>query len=118
MPWPRRKRDGSNPRPARVAPRQAPLRGPFPAGSPGDRFDLVLVAAGEKKILVIKVIRECTGYGLKQAKDVVDASAYGPVVLAAGLPLFAANRAAAALTQVGATAAVNSAAETGTADWP
>ena len=35
-------------------------------------FDLVLLAAGEKKIQVIKVVRELTGLGLKEAKAVVD----------------------------------------------
>ena len=35
-------------------------------------FDVVLVAAGEKKIQVIKVVRELTGLGLKEAKDLVD----------------------------------------------
>ena len=35
-------------------------------------FDLVLLAAGEKKIQVIKVVRELTGLGLKEAKDLVD----------------------------------------------
>ncbi|MGH7354956.1 MAG: 50S ribosomal protein L7/L12 [Candidatus Rokuibacteriota bacterium] len=35
-------------------------------------FDLILVAAGEKKIQVIKVVRELTGLGLKEAKDLVD----------------------------------------------
>src|SRR5687767_9727780 len=35
-------------------------------------FDVVLKAAGDKKILVIKVVREATGLGLKEAKDVVD----------------------------------------------
>jgi large subunit ribosomal protein L7/L12 len=35
-------------------------------------FDLVLQAAGEKKIQVIKVVRELTGLGLKEAKDLVD----------------------------------------------
>jgi len=35
-------------------------------------FDLVLVGAGEKKIQVIKVVRELTGLGLKEAKAVVD----------------------------------------------
>jgi len=35
-------------------------------------FDLVLVAAGDKKIQVIKVVRELTGLGLKEAKDLVD----------------------------------------------
>ena len=37
-----------------------------------DEFDVVLEAAGEKKIQVIKVVREITGLGLKEAKDLVD----------------------------------------------
>src|SRR5688572_3488475 len=35
-------------------------------------FDVVLSAAGDKKIQVIKVVREITGLGLKEAKDLVD----------------------------------------------
>jgi large subunit ribosomal protein L7/L12 len=35
-------------------------------------FDVVLIAAGDKKIQVIKVVRELTGLGLKEAKDLVD----------------------------------------------
>jgi large subunit ribosomal protein L7/L12 len=35
-------------------------------------FDVILNAAGEKKIQVIKVVRELTGLGLKEAKAVVD----------------------------------------------
>jgi large subunit ribosomal protein L7/L12 len=35
-------------------------------------FDVILMAAGEKKINVIKVVRELTGLGLKEAKDLVD----------------------------------------------
>jgi len=37
-----------------------------------DEFDVVLTAAGDKKIQVIKVVRELTGLGLKEAKDLVD----------------------------------------------
>ena len=37
-----------------------------------DEFDVILVAAGEKKIQVIKVVRELTGLGLKEAKDLVE----------------------------------------------
>ena len=37
-----------------------------------DEFDVVLTGAGEKKIQVIKVVRELTGLGLKEAKDLVD----------------------------------------------
>lgn len=35
-------------------------------------FDVILSAAGEKKIQVIKVVRELTGLGLREAKDLVD----------------------------------------------
>ena len=37
-----------------------------------DSFDVVLSSAGDKKIQVIKVVRELTGLGLKEAKDLVD----------------------------------------------
>jgi len=37
-----------------------------------DSFDVVLTAAGDKKIQVIKVVRAVTGLGLKEAKDLVD----------------------------------------------
>ena len=51
-----------------------------PAGGGGDggaaeekdSFDVILTAAGDKKIQVIKVVRAITGLGLKEAKDVVD----------------------------------------------
>jgi len=39
-----------------------------------DSFDVVLTGAGQQKIQVIKVVREITGKGLKEAKDVVDAA--------------------------------------------
>jgi len=44
-----------------------------PAAAPEkDEFDVVLTGAGEKKIQVIKVVRELTSLGLKEAKDLVD----------------------------------------------
>src|ERR687892_576141 len=43
-----------------------------------DSFDVILTAAGDKKIQVIKVVRAVTGLGLKEAKDLVD-GAPGPV---------------------------------------
>ena len=39
-----------------------------------DEFTVVLAAAGDKKINVIKVVREITGLGLKEAKDLVEAA--------------------------------------------
>lgn len=43
-----------------------------PAEEEQSEFDVILTAAGEKKINVIKVVRELTGLGLKEAKDLVD----------------------------------------------
>lgn len=43
-----------------------------PAVEEKTSFDVVLVAAGDKKIQVIKVVRELTGLGLKEAKELVD----------------------------------------------
>ena len=45
-----------------------------PAAEEKDEFDVVLSGAGEKKIQVIKVVREITGLGLKEAKEVVDSA--------------------------------------------
>jgi large subunit ribosomal protein L7/L12 len=39
-----------------------------------DEFDVILEAAGDKKIQVIKEVRPLTGLGLKEAKDIVDAA--------------------------------------------
>ncbi len=45
-----------------------------PAVEEQTEFDVVLISAGEKKIQVIKVVRELTGLGLKEAKDLVDSA--------------------------------------------
>ena len=45
---------------------------PAAAAEEKTSFDVVLAAAGDKKIQVIKVVRELTGLGLKEAKDLVD----------------------------------------------
>jgi len=56
----------------------APAAGPAagggaaPAAEEQTEFDVVLSATGDKKIQVIKVVRELTGLGLKEAKDLVD----------------------------------------------
>jgi len=42
------------------------------AGADQDEFDVVLVAAGDKKVQVIKEVRALTSLGLKEAKDLVD----------------------------------------------
>jgi large subunit ribosomal protein L7/L12 len=57
----------------------APVAAPGAAAAGGeaaaeekDEFDVVLAGIGDKKIQVIKVVRELTGLGLKEAKEVVD----------------------------------------------
>jgi large subunit ribosomal protein L7/L12 len=43
-----------------------------PAEEAKDEFDVILTSAGDKKIQVLKVVREITGLALKEAKDLVD----------------------------------------------
>lgn len=52
----------------------APAGGAAAAEEEKDEFDVVLESAGPQKIQVIKVVRELTGLGLKEAKDLVDAA--------------------------------------------
>jgi large subunit ribosomal protein L7/L12 len=54
-----------------AAPGAAPTDGAG-AEEEKDSFDVILTAAGDKKIQVIKVVRAITGLGLKEAKDLVD----------------------------------------------
>ena len=59
--------------PVAVAAAGAPAGGDAaPAEEEKDEFDVVLVAAGDKKIQVIKEVRALTSLGLKEAKDLVD----------------------------------------------
>ena len=65
-----------------------------------DSFDVVLEAAGEKKIQVIKVVRELTSLGLGEAKAVVDGA---PKAVLEGANKETAEKAKAALEEAGAT---------------
>ena len=58
--------------PVAVAAAGAPAGGGDDAPEEQDEFDVVLLAAGEKKIAVIKEVRSLTSLGLKEAKDLVD----------------------------------------------
>ena len=58
--------------PVAVAAVGAPATAAAPAAEEKTSFDVILSAAGEKKIQVIKVVREITSLGLKEAKDLVD----------------------------------------------
>ena len=64
-----------------------------------DEFTVMLTAAGDKKINVIKVVREITGLGLKEAKDLVEAA---PKAVKEGVPKADAEKLKAKLEAVGA----------------
>ncbi len=68
-----------------------------------DQFDVVLEAAGEKKINVIKEVRALTSLGLKEAKDLVEAA---PKPILEGVDKAAADKAKEALEGAGATVTV------------
>jgi large subunit ribosomal protein L7/L12 len=63
-------------------------------------FDVVLTAAGEQKVSVIKAVRELTGLGLKEAKDLVDGA---PKTIKEGLSKADADEALKKLIEAGAT---------------
>ncbi|MFC5910875.1 50S ribosomal protein L7/L12 [Streptacidiphilus monticola] len=68
-----------------------------------DEFDVILAGAGDKKIQVIKVVRELTSLGLKEAKDLVDGA---PKPLLEKVNKEAADKAKAALEAAGASVEV------------
>ncbi|MCK9332564.1 MAG: 50S ribosomal protein L7/L12, partial [Candidatus Cloacimonetes bacterium] len=59
---------------APVAAIAAPAGGAAEAKEEQSEFDVILTSAGDKKINVIKVVREITNLGLKEAKDLVDSA--------------------------------------------
>jgi len=65
-----------------------------------DEFDVVLTAAGDKKINVIKVVRAVTGLGLKEAKDLVDGA---PQAVKEALPKAEAEELKKQLVEAGAS---------------
>ena len=71
-----------------------------PAVEEQTEFTVVLQGAGEKKIQVIKVVREITGLGLKEAKDLVDGA---PKPVKEGVSKDEANQIKAKLEEQGAT---------------
>jgi large subunit ribosomal protein L7/L12 len=74
-----------------------------PAVEEKTEFDVVLKDAGGKKIQVIKVVRELTGLGLKEAKDLVDGA---PSTVKTGVSKDEANSVKAKLEEQGATVEV------------
>ena len=74
--------------------------GDAPAAEEKDAFDVVLSAAGDQKVQVIKAVRAITGLGLKEAKDMVDGA---PSTLKEGVKKEEAEEMLAKLTEAGAT---------------
>lgn len=71
-----------------------------PAEEEKSTFDVVLASAGEKKIQVIKAVREVTDLGLKEAKDLVESA---PQTVRTGVPKEEALKIKAKLEEQGAT---------------
>ncbi|WP_030903930.1 50S ribosomal protein L7/L12 [Streptomyces sp. NRRL F-5126] len=76
---------------------------PAEAAAEQDEFDVILTGAGDKKIQVIKVVRELTSLGLKEAKDLVDGA---PKPVLEKVAKDAADKAAESLKGAGASVEV------------
>jgi large subunit ribosomal protein L7/L12 len=88
---------------APVAVAAAPAAGGDGAAAPAEEkteFDAVLTEVGPNKILVIKAVRELTGLGLKEAKDLVDAA---PKAVKEGVTKEEADQVKEKLVEAGAT---------------
>ena len=86
-----------------AAPAAAAAGGDAGAAEEKTDFDVVLIGAGEKRINVIKVVREVTGLGLKEAKDFVDEL---PKAVKEGLPKAEAEEVLKKLEEAGASAEI------------
>jgi len=83
-----------------AAPMAAAAAGGAAAAEVKDTFDVILANAGGQKIGVIKVVREITGLGLKEAKDLVDGA---PKAVKEGVKKDEAEKMKASLEAAGAT---------------
>ena len=89
---------------APVAVAAAPGAAAAPAEEEKTEFDVVLAAVGDQKIKVIKVVREITGLGLKEAKDLVDGA---PKTVKEAVTKEEAEEMKTKLAEVGATIELN-----------
>jgi large subunit ribosomal protein L7/L12 len=85
---------------AAAAPAAAAPAGDAAAEEESTTADVILTAAGDKKIQVIKVVRAATGLGLKEAKDLVDNA---PKAVKEGIEKEEADKLKAELEEAGAT---------------
>ena len=90
---------GIEPAAAAVAVAAAPAAGEAAAAEEETSFDVVLKSAGAQKLQVVKAVKEQTGLGLKEAKDIVDAA---PATVKEGLDKASAEALKKALEEVGA----------------
>jgi large subunit ribosomal protein L7/L12 len=86
---------------AAVAAAAAPAAAGGAAAAEKTEFTVMLTASGDNKVNVIKAVREITGLGLKEAKDLVDGA---PKAIKEGVAKAAADEALAKLKEAGATA--------------
>ena len=86
---------------AAVAVAAAPAAAGGAAAAEKTEFTVMLTASGDNKVNVIKAVREITGLGLKEAKDLVDGA---PKSIKEGVAKAAADEALAKLKEAGATA--------------
>lgn len=90
---------GIEPAAAAVAVAAGPAAGGEAAAEEKSSFDVVLKSAGAAKLNVVKVVKELTGLGLKEAKELVDGA---PKTIKEGLSKGEADELAAKLTEAGA----------------
>jgi len=83
-----------------AAPVAVAAAGAADAGVAKDSFDVELTSAGDKKVGVIKVVREITGLGLKEAKELVDGA---PALVKEGVATAEAEEIKAKLEEAGAS---------------
>ena len=83
-----------------AAPVAAAADGAADAGAAKDSFDVEVTSAGDKKVGVIKVVREITGLGLKEAKELVDGA---PALVKEGVATAEAEEIKAKLEEAGAS---------------
>ncbi len=88
---------------AMAMPGAAAAEAPAEEAEEQTEFDVMLTAVGDQKIQVIKVVRELTNLGLREAKEVVDGA---PSAVLKAVPKDQAEAAKAKLAEVGATAEV------------
>ena len=89
---------------APVAVAVAPAAGEGVAAEAKSEFDVILTAAGQQKINVIKAVRSITDLGLKEAKELVDSA---PKAIKEGVPESEANEIKALLEEAGAEVALS-----------